>query len=191
MFAPVLLLRRNVEDRPFTGRTIVAGDRLQTAPQTSSVSRRERVIRGALLTLRERRSIDSLRPGATSWYNQPRPLTPWPAHGVPGGLTLAPSGNLVYRAHQSQRNDTMHRLLVLAVITALANCAAPYKTASSLGADINLAPVEKSEPAPFTSPIDYRVSPDSRERLCGDSQLANRDNSYGMLTKASTSYYCF
>jgi hypothetical protein len=84
----------------------------------------------------------------------------------------------------------MQRLLVLAVIAALANCVAPSSTAPPLGADNSFARVGKSEPAPFTRPTGY-VSPDSRERLCSDTQLANRDNSYGMLTKATTSYYCF
>ena len=84
----------------------------------------------------------------------------------------------------------MQRLLVFAVTAALANCATPSSTAPSQGADNSLARIGKSQPAPFTRPIDY-VSPDSRERLCSDTQLANRDNSYGMLTKATTSYYCF
>ena len=85
---------------------------------------------------------------------------------------------------------TMQRLLVLAVTAALANCATPSSTAPSQGADNSLARIGKSQPAPFTRRTDY-VSPDSRERLCSDTQLANRDNSYGMLTKATTSYYCY
>ena len=85
----------------------------------------------------------------------------------------------------------MQRLLVLAAIAALAHCAGPPNTAPPKGADITYPRAGKSEPAPFTRPIDYNVSPDSRERLCSDSQLASRNNSYGMLTKATTSYYCF
>ena len=83
----------------------------------------------------------------------------------------------------------MQRLLVLAAIAALAHCGAPPNTARPQEADISLPRAGKSEPAPFTRPID--VSPDSRERLCSESQLAGRDDSYGILTKATTSYYCF
>jgi hypothetical protein len=95
-----------------------------------------------------------------------------------------------YRFIASKPGDaTMQRLLVLAIIAALVNCAAPSNTPPPQGAG-NSARVGKSEAAPFTRPIDY-VSPDSRERLCSGSQLASRDNSYGMLTKPTTSYYCF
>ena len=86
----------------------------------------------------------------------------------------------------------MERLLVLAVIIALANCAAPPRPAQpSQAADATPAAAQASEPAPVVRGSDYRVSPDARERLCNDSQLVSRDNSFGMLTKTSTSYYCF
>jgi hypothetical protein len=85
----------------------------------------------------------------------------------------------------------MLRLLVVTVIAALGGCAAPERPTAVQAAEKQPARSASSEPAPYSAHTDFRVSPDSRERLCGESQLANRDNSYSMLTKATTSYYCF
>jgi len=82
----------------------------------------------------------------------------------------------------------MQRLLALISAIIVSACSSPGATAT---APANVAARGSSEPAPYLTPADYRISPDSRERLCQDAKLTDRNNSFATLTKTSTSYYCF
>jgi hypothetical protein len=83
----------------------------------------------------------------------------------------------------------MPQLLVFTLIAALAGCAGSHKSTSEQGT--NVLQRANSEPAPVVRPVDYLMPPDSRDKLCGESQLANRNNSFAPVTNATTSYYCF
>jgi len=82
----------------------------------------------------------------------------------------------------------MQGLLALISAIIVCGCSSPGATTST---PATVAVRGSSEPAPYLTPADYRVSPDSRERLCQDAKLADRNNSFAVLTKTSTSYYCF
>jgi hypothetical protein len=85
----------------------------------------------------------------------------------------------------------MRQLLAFTVVAALAGCTGSQRSTSGQGAETNVAQPANSEPAPVVRPIDYLTPPDSRDKLCGESQIANRNNSFATVTKATTSYYCF
>ena len=83
----------------------------------------------------------------------------------------------------------MRHLLAFAIVVMLSACSPPHATSSG-SASMTVAAQGASQPAPYYNSIDYRISPDSRERLCDDSRLANRNDSFATLTKASNGY-CF
>jgi hypothetical protein len=85
----------------------------------------------------------------------------------------------------------MPPLLVFIVIAALAGCAGPHRPTSEQRGESNGLQPANSEPAPVVRPIDYLMPPDSRDKLCGESNIADRTNSFATVTKATTSYYCF
>jgi hypothetical protein len=87
-----------------------------------------------------------------------------------------------------QGEDSMRRSLALISAIIVSGCGSPGITMTT---QANVAMRGPSEPAPYLTPADYHISPDSRERLCQDTRLADRNNSFATLTKTSTSYYCF
>lgn len=82
----------------------------------------------------------------------------------------------------------MQRLLAVLGAIIVLGCSSSGTTTTT---QANIAGRRPSEPAPYLMPAGFRVSPDSRERLCQDSALADRNNSFATLTKTNTSYYCF
>ena len=85
----------------------------------------------------------------------------------------------------------MSRLPALVVAVAVLGCTGSQRPAPEQAARSGPPNQVNSEPAPMIDPLDYHMPPDARDRMCDATRLANRDNSFGTVTKATTSYYCF
>jgi hypothetical protein len=85
----------------------------------------------------------------------------------------------------------MSRLPALAIAVAVLGCTASQPPRPEQAAGSDPPHHVNSEPAPMIDPLDYHMPPDARDRMCDATRLANRDNSFATVTKATTSYYCF
>jgi hypothetical protein len=83
----------------------------------------------------------------------------------------------------------MLRPAFLGLVAALAGCAAPSapNTAQTVNA-VSAAP-SHYEDAPVVGPVDYRMPPDSRDRLCSDNQQ-DRAGTFATVTKSATRSFC-
>ena len=83
----------------------------------------------------------------------------------------------------------MPRLLAVAAIVALTGCTGSDKATPAPALSAGPAQGGTFEPAPLVGPVDYRMPPDLRDRLCGDRRSADNP-SFVTMTKAATSSFC-
>jgi hypothetical protein len=84
----------------------------------------------------------------------------------------------------------MVRFLAVCIM-ALAGCGGP-KPVSEQAQAPTVTQQGNYQAAPMFDPMDYHMPPDSRDRFCpGGRGNALANSSYDVVTKATTSYYCF
>ena len=83
----------------------------------------------------------------------------------------------------------MLRPAVLGLVAALMGCATPGTPSPTQAMNTSPAGPSHYEDAPVVSPVDYRMPPDSRDRLCGDTRQ-DSGGSFATVTKSATRSYC-
>ena len=83
----------------------------------------------------------------------------------------------------------MLRPAILSLVAGLMGCAAPATPNPTQAANAGSAAPLHYEDAPVVGPVDYRMPPDSRERLCGDTRQ-NNGSTFATVTKSATRSFC-
>jgi hypothetical protein len=83
----------------------------------------------------------------------------------------------------------MLRPAVLGLVAGLMGCAAPGTPNPTRAMDTSSAEPSHYVDAPVVGPIDYRMPPDSRDRLCGDTRQ-DSSGSFATVTKSATRSFC-
>jgi hypothetical protein len=83
----------------------------------------------------------------------------------------------------------MLRPAVLGLVAGLMGCTVPAAPNPTQTVNASSASPSHYEDAPVVGPIDYRMPPDSRDRLCGDTRQ-DSGGTFATVTKSATRSFC-